>query len=120
MNRVELAQALECSEATVSRICSGERRPSVDLMTRIRRVLRWTVESQVDEIRCGTYAQTFVQKMERTRSRVVGSDTSSVRGMQGAGIGDGGMSALEADEGDQSIGVDSGTGCCTGPCCSAC
>lgn len=69
MNRTEMADALGCSVATVSRICSGERRPSLELMAEIRRVLSWSIESQADEVRRGTYAAVFAAKMERRRIR---------------------------------------------------
>jgi transcriptional regulator with XRE-family HTH domain len=65
MNQPEMADALKVSVATVSRICSGERRPSTDLMIEIRRVLSWSVEAQVDAITKGTYADSFKSKMER-------------------------------------------------------
>lgn len=69
MKASEAADLLGVSEATVSRICSGERRPSIDLMFKIRAVLVWSVEAQVDSVRVGTYAQEFRQKMERRRAR---------------------------------------------------
>lgn len=69
MNRTEMAEALGCSLATVSRICSGERAPSLTLMAEIRRVLSWSIESQANEMRCGTYPKVFEEKMERRRMR---------------------------------------------------
>lgn len=69
VNQVEAAEVLGCSPATVSRICSGERTPSLDLMYEIRRVLAWSVQQQADEVRAGTYAQMFKRKMEARRVR---------------------------------------------------
>lgn len=69
MTGAELAEALGVSEATVSRIGSGERRPSMDLMLKIRDVLHWSVERQADAIRCETYAADFKTWMERRRVR---------------------------------------------------
>lgn len=69
MKASEAADLLDVSEATISRICSGERRPSLDLMFKIRQVLVWSVADQLDEIQCGNYAQVFKQKMERRRAR---------------------------------------------------
>lgn len=69
MTNVEMAEALDVSEATISRIASGERRPSLDLMIEIRRVLRWSIEDQAEEIRCETYATEFKRRMERRKLR---------------------------------------------------
>lgn len=69
MTRTEMADALGCSLATVSRICSGHRTPSLELMSEIRRVLSWSIEAQADEMRCGNYPQVFEQKMELRRMR---------------------------------------------------
>lgn len=46
MNQAQLAEALNVTEATVSRLISGERRPSLDLTMRVNEVLRWSVNSQ--------------------------------------------------------------------------
>lgn len=69
MNQSQLAERLGVSDATVSRICSGERRPSVDLIFKIRDVLRWSVESQADALRESTsrYGVEFKALMERRR-----------------------------------------------------
>lgn len=61
----EMATALEVSEATVSRIASGERRPSLDLMYKVRQTLRWGIEAQADAVIRGTYAAEFKRRMER-------------------------------------------------------
>jgi transcriptional regulator with XRE-family HTH domain len=64
-----MAEQLDCSVATVSRICSAERRPSIDLILKIRPVLGWTIESQANALRESTtrYAVEFKERMERRR-----------------------------------------------------
>jgi transcriptional regulator with XRE-family HTH domain len=104
MNITETAQALGCSVATVSRICSGDRHPSLELMAEIRRVLRWSIEAQADEVRAGTYAATFKDKMERRQARGRDVDSQAVRGVQGSGSSGDGMPALEADGEDGEAG----------------
>lgn len=47
MNQAELAEKIDASESTVSRLLSGERRPSLDLIFRIRDVLGWSADDQV-------------------------------------------------------------------------
>ncbi len=67
----ELAKTLGVSEATVSRIASGDRRPSIDLMMKIRTVLRWSIEDQANQLRESTtaYAAEFSAKMARRTLR---------------------------------------------------
>lgn len=73
MNMSQMADRLEVSLATVSRICSGERRPSIDLILKIRSALGWSMESQADALRESTsrYAVEFKARMERRRSSIV-------------------------------------------------
>lgn len=108
MNQVEMAQALGCSQATVNRIRSGERRPSIDLMHKIQRTLAWPLEAQIDEVRCGTYAVTFTEKMDLRIPRGARVDSQAVRGVQRAGVGGDGMPTLEGERGD--IGEETGPG----------
>lgn len=114
MNQAECAEALDLSEATVSRYVSGERMPSLNTMYRIRDLLLWSIEAQADAVRCGTYAAEFAEKMERrqTRRRVV--DTQALRGVQPAGLGGPGVPALETGEqnGEKDrVGEGAGTEC---------
>jgi len=69
MTGAELAAMLEVSEATVSRIASGERRPSVDLILSIRRVLGWSFESQAMLLAesAVAYGTEFKARMDRKR-----------------------------------------------------
>lgn len=69
MNQQEAADALGCSVSTVSRLCSGDRLPSVQLMREIRRVLSWSVEAQVSAQESGVFHHHFTQKMDRRRVR---------------------------------------------------
>jgi transcriptional regulator with XRE-family HTH domain len=69
MNQAEAAQALGCSVATVSRLRSGDRRPSLPLMQEIKRVLSWSIDDQAAAIERGDYAEMFTGKMDRRRLR---------------------------------------------------
>jgi transcriptional regulator with XRE-family HTH domain len=64
MTQTEMAYRLGVSLATVSRICSGDRRPSMELMDRIEEVLDWPFNDQANEIRCDAYHSAFQRKME--------------------------------------------------------
>jgi transcriptional regulator with XRE-family HTH domain len=96
MNLTELAEALDVSLATVSRISSGDRRPSLDLMYKIEDVLIWPFEAQADEIRCGTYAQVFTDKMERRQARRRDADPSTMRSVSGTSSDEHWLQPLEA------------------------
>ncbi len=67
MTGAELAEALGLSESTVSRLASGDRRPSIDTMFEVQRVLDWPIEQQLDLLRDGrrAYGCEFKQRMER-------------------------------------------------------
>lgn len=69
MNRTEAADALGCSEATISRLRSGDRQPSVRLMQEIRRVLSWSIDDQVTALERGVYGEVFAHKMDKRRMR---------------------------------------------------
>lgn len=51
--------------STVSRILSGDRTPSIDLMGDVERVLIWPIEEQVRALQQGNYANLFREAMER-------------------------------------------------------
>jgi transcriptional regulator with XRE-family HTH domain len=69
MNQPEMADALGCSVATVSRISSGDRLPSLVLMRRIRDVLSWSIGAQDKAIENETYHTEFTGRMDRRRLR---------------------------------------------------
>lgn len=64
MNVTRTADLLGVSAATVSRICSGDRRPSLDLMFVIEKEMRWPLTEQAEAIQAGTYADRFKDRME--------------------------------------------------------
>jgi transcriptional regulator with XRE-family HTH domain len=55
MNGKQLAALLFCSPATVSRLLSSDREPSVALMLRIRELTGWTLDEQVNAASRGEY-----------------------------------------------------------------
>lgn len=61
----ELAIALDCAESTVSRLLSGDRRPSVETMQDLKLVLNWSMDSQADALERGDYPAQLKVKMER-------------------------------------------------------
>lgn len=67
MNGRELSRALDVSEATISRLIHGDRRPSLDLMLKIDGVLRWSLNSQADFLRESpvAYGHELSRRMER-------------------------------------------------------
>lgn len=73
MNVTEAAVVLGVSAATVSRICSGDRRPSLDLMLKIRDEWNWKLEDQGNLLAESTsaYADRFRRRMESRPAVVV-------------------------------------------------
>lgn len=63
-----MAQALGVSEATVSRLASGNREPSVALMVKIRQVTKWKVDAQADALQAGNFGQVFSEKMAKAKA----------------------------------------------------
>lgn len=61
----ELAESLDCSESTVSRLLSGERRPSLETMRDIKLVLGWTIEDQAEALELDQYPAQLKLRMER-------------------------------------------------------
>jgi len=78
MNARELSRALDVSEATVSRLVHGERRPSLDLMLKIGDVLKWSVNSQADCLResAAAYGNELHKRMERRPAPKPSSDAT--------------------------------------------
>ena len=67
MNQADMAKVLDVSEATVSRLCSGERRPSLDLMIKIRDELAWPLDNQADVLNVGGsfWSAKFKERVEQ-------------------------------------------------------
>lgn len=82
----ELAYYLGVSESTVSRLLSGDRKPSLDMIINIRRVLEWSVEDQAWTIERhpDSYGDRLRIKMEDTRV-VVDSRSQTVRSVRRTG-----------------------------------
>lgn len=54
-----LGELLGISHATVSRIKSGHRLPSLEVMDKIRELYGWSLDDQTDARNEGTYAERF-------------------------------------------------------------
>jgi transcriptional regulator with XRE-family HTH domain len=61
----ELAGLLGVSHATVSRIRSGDRLPSLQVMQKIRELYGWTLDEQWDARNAGTYADQFCRTVDQ-------------------------------------------------------
>jgi transcriptional regulator with XRE-family HTH domain len=59
VNQQQLADRLGVSQAMVSRLLSGDRRPSIALMNRIKDVLGWSLDAQAETMERGEYGQTL-------------------------------------------------------------
>lgn len=68
----ELATAARISQATVSRLLSGDRGPSIRMMGRIRDVLSWPAEEQVRAIEKGQYAEQLNERLRMTQLQEAG------------------------------------------------
>lgn len=64
MIAADFARLVEKSDATVSRLLAGERRPSIELVVVIANKIGWPVEEQVRSIYNGTYGWDLETKME--------------------------------------------------------
>lgn len=73
MNGKQLAVRLGVAESTVSRLLSGDRRPSVDLMSKIRDVLAFSLDEQGLALDLDCYGQTLRDRMVRIEARDLGS-----------------------------------------------
>ena len=60
-----VAEDLGISESMVSRIRSGDRQPSTELMVKIREVYQWDVTYQAIACVQGTADQTYAHQFER-------------------------------------------------------
>lgn len=71
MNARELAATLGVSETTVSRLLSGERHPSLTLMTKIRDLFggAWSIDEQARELQLGRYGESLRAWMKASRLR---------------------------------------------------
>ncbi len=63
----ELASALDRSEATVSRLLSGERKPSLETMRDIKLVLGWPIDQQAEALEADIYPIELKKRMEHAR-----------------------------------------------------
>lgn len=75
MTGAELAELTGLSEATVSRLASGERKPSLETMAKVEGVLGWSVSRQTALYLEGAdaYANEFSERLgRRGSSRVEG------------------------------------------------
>lgn len=65
----DLGQRLRISQAMVSRLRSGQRKPSYRLMVRIAEHLEWPIEDQVAAAIDGSYADRLQQKLGWTKEK---------------------------------------------------
>jgi transcriptional regulator with XRE-family HTH domain len=65
MDSREFASRAGVSEATVSRIRNGHRRPSIELMGKIQDLLCWPIGEQAISILDGAFADQFRSRLER-------------------------------------------------------
>lgn len=68
----ELATAASISQATVSRLLSGDRGPSIHMVAKIRDVLGWPAEEQVKAIEAGNYAEELNERLRTTQLQEAG------------------------------------------------
>lgn len=59
----ELGELLGISHATVSRIKSGHRLPSLGVMDKIRELYGWSIDDQTDARNSNTYATEFNKRV---------------------------------------------------------
>lgn len=79
MNGREMARVLQVSEATVSRLVSGDRQPSLELMVKIKSVLNWKLDPQAEALQSGKYGEVFAEKMAKKKAptpRIEGASMS--------------------------------------------
>lgn len=66
MNQRELAGITQVSEATISRLISGQRRPGLLLMSKIKQALGWSSDAQLQALEAGTYGVELDARLETT------------------------------------------------------
>lgn len=70
MNGRDFSKLLGVSEATVSRLMSGDRRPSISLMMKIKDVLGgrlWTLDQQAKALESGKYGEELATRIAKKR-----------------------------------------------------
>lgn len=72
MNARELAAEVRVSEATVSRLLSGQRGPGIRLIARIRDALQWPAEEQVRAIERDRYDVELKRRLDNTQLKKAG------------------------------------------------
>ena len=60
----QVAEALGLSESGVSRLRSGDRLPSLDVMQTIEKVYGWTVQGQSNARQAGKWTEAFVTVLQ--------------------------------------------------------
>jgi transcriptional regulator with XRE-family HTH domain len=60
----QVAEALGLSESGVSRLRSGDRLPSLDVMQTIEKVYGWTVQGQSNARQAGDWTKAFVAVLQ--------------------------------------------------------
>lgn len=65
VTNVQVGKDLGVTHVTISRIRSGDRLPSLDLMVKIESLTRWKISAQTRERQGGTYAAAFERALHR-------------------------------------------------------
>lgn len=64
MKQAEFAEKIGWSESTISRVISGDRRPSLDLMLSMKVQFAWSMDSQADCVRAGVYGTKLKERID--------------------------------------------------------
>lgn len=65
MNQAEAAKVLGLSQSQVSRLVSGRRGPSPNVMVKIERHFRWPMDAQISAMRDGHWWALFSERIDR-------------------------------------------------------
>lgn len=65
MQQSEVARRAGVAVATVSRLLSGDRQPSFDMMVRIEEAIGWPVEQQANARKFGNYGNKLDEAIRR-------------------------------------------------------